>query len=1360
MRKNFLNIGHLQVLTAALCAGAVSACSPSSLFGNHTDKGVQNFHSYHQVNTSCSQMDLSRSRLDLASARALVNCLDSQGALGGFAQLVKAMKDDELQPFINSINRSFLDRPENLFKVERMLDDLKARGELDGALAGLGALLQSDELITRAVSIFRHSYVNDDHVDPGFLHAVERLSRELTEDRVKDAMDLGLILSDARAFASLWQHIDGARPLSPAVAEGLVAYSKSGSRLGRQLIDLLIDGSLLQFTDAIVPDDSDGIRDETPRWSSVLNASLANEGQIAGRMGGLLTALSQPIPCMQGSRALRYPPMDMIRELTSLPPEQARTFIVRERFAELYLSYPLCSFPAEAATGYQAMVSLASTAAIEPMADLLRAAYQTGQRSGEPVVNFFLNSLQDPGFQKLLPAMSELEARGAWEDLLLLSTAPRLRDHAQIVDLLKVLVEPLPGTPSSSIYDVVVKGLTQVEPSDLTALLKSFQATKMNGLASAFRGLRAAYYVNDAHPLLDLLRDSMAHASENTALIDALLKASARPEFQASIRELSRMGADGRLKDLFVTTMALFDRYAARGQSVVHALAPGASAPGMRYETRHRLAAANLSPLPPPPADFGVCSKVDFSIGWDQAAAPGFEEQFRSVSACINSDGKYSELSGMLQMLTQERTERAAGAPAPRTIHALLIEAYNTFRFTAHETSMLADRLLTAVRDGRVTRAMQSVPILVHHSVIRPLVDIAAPLIRDMQSRLGLRRLGLYGATALRRDDLQKVVAYVDDLYNEHPTPRTPGTRSAYDHERILRWISNKECASLPAAAGQDLGDAKKARLAAILDEYENADVNDGPLTRGKLRRSWTTAELKTELDPIFKKLADIPGNGAVARALLHFAARFNDPKQYEPGYLEKWLRKRANDRRIISYIYQGETIPRVRLVNGLDRLSIILLNSDIFAGAPIDMNFGMQFLANIAEAWGDVPFEQRPAEIQKKFPKDGPHPKHCPTLAEAVADIVDTANTFYQLVGFPKIPNCAQVADANDSPEVQAAETSDPTLPPPTPDNPWPADPEPGSDAAQLQLNMFNIAETLSVLQENVDDGGLKVMRDLFFDLYYTGPAANQDAGAGLKNNLSVVSRLVKVGLLRQVGTLIADTRDNDPVIHAFFQALIDGSASSEIGGVVESLLGIGADDPDQKLIWNVLDEIIKLKSPEDIATAKAIGFNGMAAIHALGRARTPDHNELFDPLLHALRPILARNNALLARHTDLVGDLATWRDGADFARALAKNKNATRGNVTDLLQDVVSDPQRGLDLMAMIEALDSSPQGASSLGRLPRPLEIARHAGRVPLPASHRDRAAAPQLPRSPRRGRKSAAARPGRALTQDAPAHGDAA
>ena len=73
----------------------------------------------------------------------------------------------------------------------------------------------------------------------------------------------------------------------------------------------------------------------------------------------------------------------------------------------------------------------------------------------------------------------------------------------------------------------------------------------------ALAGLRSALYVNDAHPVLDLVRDIMADATANEQLFNTLFHIAELPEFKDSVGLVSDMAKDGTSRS-WRTRLSLF----------------------------------------------------------------------------------------------------------------------------------------------------------------------------------------------------------------------------------------------------------------------------------------------------------------------------------------------------------------------------------------------------------------------------------------------------------------------------------------------------------------------------------------------------------------------------------------------------------------------------------------------------------------------------------------------------------------------------------------------------------------------------------------------------------------------------------
>jgi hypothetical protein len=299
----------------------------------------------------------------------------------------------------------------------------------------------------------------------------------------------------------------------------------------------------------------------------------------------------------------------------------------------------------------------------------------------------------------------------------------------------------------------------------------------------------------------------------------------------------------------------------------------------------------------------------------------------------------------------------------------------------------------------------------------------------------------------LRKQELPAAMAYVDDLLDVAPAePETP-KQGRYDLERIKRWVGNKECEGASPNGQPTAGELerhKTKRTAQIIEDTEQAITNWDLTINGQPRRTWAFGEFRDYLNPLITKFGDPEQSirpGAAIDALLNSLRYFtlepgkpaNEFQHYPREELRKFLIDRADDYKLITYFYPGEDHPRVRLVSTMDRLELILINSDFWSPWPFkagyrlprfrnDRNFGLLFLAQLADAWGDEDERLWPKDIMEKFRGYRP-----PTLAEAVASMKATAQKFERLVGFPRLNDCDQVADPSDPESVQYAETHDP---------------------------------------------------------------------------------------------------------------------------------------------------------------------------------------------------------------------------------------------------------------------------------------------------------------------------------------------
>jgi hypothetical protein len=975
----------------------------------------------------------------------------------------------------------------------------------------------------------------------------------------------------------------------------------------------------------------------------------------------------------------------------------------------------------------------------------------------------------------MLPALAELTDRQVWDDLFLVIALPRLEERPKIVDALQFLVEPAPELGGRSLYDVLTDMISRTTPENLYRFVYSmrrFVEADEPLLVPAMTGLRKAFYVNDTHPVVDLVHDVMAEATRNEAFFSTLFRIAEMPEFQETVRLASQMSKDGRLKELIGAVVTLFHKFALQGKSEIR---PGHEPP-FEARRRHDFAADDLGLEPPFEAPWDPndpCRRLDTRVPMDDYNHGRFEDQLNDYLGCINADRKHGDVVQAVNFLRGERTYDG------RTFFNLQIDLMKSLgnEVTREEAGDLADRWIRAVDDGRFYHMMDGMPFWVtrkvHGSadpagaagpVLRPLLELARPVMR--QAGAGVRRLMDYGAKVLRRPDIPHILKYGEKLVdlsdecdqppsddperpNRCPEPRSAPLEQRVDLERIKRWVRNKEC---------DYNGGRQLRRAQeILFDYNNT-ATTWDLVPGteQPRYGWERAEFKASLEPLFQKLADPEQSGPdkdVIQALLNVIRYFSlpsdparvpdayDPRRnsrqhYTPEYLARWLRERSDDYRLISYFYPGETRPRVRLVNTLDRLELVLINADFTYLLP--ENFGQKFLAMIGNAWGDEPPSIWPEAVRRQYPERerhcaGQHSEdewrklvskgRCPMrMADAFREIGMTQQMFENVVGYPELPGCPQLADPNDPRDVQRAETTE-----------WPTNTSGTPSWAiplRVKASLYNLRQVLSVIQENLPQsgtpmaGGLKVLRDLFYELYTSSPVDARNPKAGWRNNLSVVTKLVRMGLTRQVGLKVArfpaipsnpallsrEERQDHDALMDFFRTLVAGATSPEVRPLLDALF---VESRDHELIWKILDRIfnvldagdgytvpesrraelagkpaaeqrrIRAEWVREAARMRQLAFYTLAQAGPLG---------IIDPALKTTSAVLKRYRAYLTRHADKMEDFFRSKTVSHFMRALYEDGDEERkAMIADLLRDALGDPARGLDTMSILEAADS---------------------------------------------------------------------
>ena len=1278
------------------------------MFGDGKDRELADRPGYRTVNQACAQMDLASAEFSVSQVRGILHCFNSNGALSEIEKLSNKLTDAQLKPVVKIANQVVFKNPKLLYQFEQTYNTLKDQGRLGPVLFETGRLLENSDLVASLFALMRGG-------DPQLPMAVHLLAQKAGEAGVvSDALDAALILSRSRAFISLERHLRGPSPDGrslDAVAGEIIRYLKESSdsqrfQGGRELSKTIADGRIFKTFDEVYTIRSkelmgtqsvngvDLLKIGSPYVSLMLKGLLGGTGNGAdfSQTLGLFHYMHRPITCLKSQISVQDGIEVFVKELISRSAADVPGFIIRDYPLLVKSMSPFCDFPPELGKYYPELTRLASTTAIQAHSDFLKAIYHNDLLPF--ISDLFADSLrpgtlETVGVGHLVPVLAEINDRAAWEDIILLLNLPTDENRKEISSFFSFLIAGRAELQGRSIYDVLASTLSHADQSDLARVITSAQNFMEKDepiLFPSLSMLRTAFYLNDVHPVIDALQGSLAIADQNPELLDTIFAAVALPEFRDSVAQLSDMAKDGRLRDLLDGGVTIFHKFALAGSSgEIHpALEPSLA------DAKHDLNYLDLTLLNPLPLNLpagdAACFKIDPSIPMDNYLSPAFATQLFAVTGCLNVDQQHQDVVNLIQYYSDQK------ADAGESYLNYTIDFLKSANLDGPALGDLVQRWITGFDSGGFFQGLDALPYWFSKPIkgdatdpggpaLRPLMDLAGPLLQ--KARANFRGLETYAGKVLLRPDLPVILKYLESIFKLTPEPVMPTDAVNIDPAKIMLKVRNHECELAP--------EKQSERAKQVIDDYLNQLTNEG-------RTTWSLEDFNTEFKPFLDKFADDSQSAPdkpLLTALLESFGYFTLPdgaaknkfQHYPPDVLRKWLADRSNDFKTILYIYPGETKPRVKLVNSLDRLELLLINADFSYSVPY--NFVQSFLQGIALAWGDEPIANWPDLIKATFPV-GPHAKKPRNLSQAVTDIANFEIWANGAIGPPDgLPICDQVADPDEPPPV-------PVVPSPNGPNPIPII-VPGNPAEvappDVKARMFNIHQVVSVLSEDLPGtgrGGMEILRDLLFELYASTPVVsrNSDPKTGWNNNLAVAVKIARMGGLRQISRQmrrVAVDPGNASATQDFFASFVQSAASCSpicTFPALSALSRVLKEDRDHLLINKTIEQLFAISAlPADALALRQLLFYVVANVGPLN---------LSGAVLKTLDVIPAQHRDFLVAHPEYIGNFLRSHKLALAARALYEDQDlVSKKTLGTLLQDTLDDPSVAADALAVLEAI-----------------------------------------------------------------------
>ena len=117
------------IVFALLILGfALGGCSPGSFFGSDRDLKLKEGTLKGNLSPQCQGLDLAVSQISATTFRKVISCWNSNQSIDPVQRLVNQLSDEELAPLLGSVNKSFLAKPETVYQLDQVFDQLEKTG--------------------------------------------------------------------------------------------------------------------------------------------------------------------------------------------------------------------------------------------------------------------------------------------------------------------------------------------------------------------------------------------------------------------------------------------------------------------------------------------------------------------------------------------------------------------------------------------------------------------------------------------------------------------------------------------------------------------------------------------------------------------------------------------------------------------------------------------------------------------------------------------------------------------------------------------------------------------------------------------------------------------------------------------------------------------------------------------------------------------------------------------------------------------------------------------------------------------------------------------------------------------------------
>lgn len=409
MRNEWL-LKQLYRGTASVIAMSVLTACSSSIFNGGKGTELDRLKGDGKFNKKCFGLDLSRPDLDVPTARGLVKCLNGNGSIQEYQDLVDKLSDAQLGVLLDVVNKEIMLKPTRLRQMSQSFDQMDQRGIVNRAMDKASKVLAKGKFIRAAINIAKqvtHTGADPNQIDQSVLQSLRILSEEISDKKLGDegkiatranldrALRSGYALTQLKAFKGTVEGLRSTIPSLPGNSldflirkghEYLKAKTEDQSQAyGKVVLWGIADGTLFNAFDyyynsecenssecaassggqapALSVDSQVQAMEEFMRMLTIENTDVngqpvSNRTHILKPMTDLFHAMDAQINCMAGTKRIPNGDMFVMSEIANMSPLDVPQWVMRSNTMKIKLASGLCDFPSYDGQSFNSLVTV------------------------------------------------------------------------------------------------------------------------------------------------------------------------------------------------------------------------------------------------------------------------------------------------------------------------------------------------------------------------------------------------------------------------------------------------------------------------------------------------------------------------------------------------------------------------------------------------------------------------------------------------------------------------------------------------------------------------------------------------------------------------------------------------------------------------------------------------------------------------------------------------------------------------------------------------------------------------------------------------------------------------------------------